>query len=194
MTAPDSEFERLMARVRGGCAEAARELFNQYSEQIRLVVRRRLNDRLRRHYDSLDFLQEVWASFFAVPPERFTFASPVELVRFLSRVAYNKVVETVRRRATRKWNLTRERCVTDFRPPLRLEQLKADERQPTPSQVAIANEKWERLLRGQPAHCRRILELLRQGHGQTEIARELCLPLKAIQRLLSRLTDRQGPQ
>jgi RNA polymerase sigma-70 factor (ECF subfamily) len=190
MSTPCSEFERLMERVRGGCADAARELFDQYSEQIRLVVRRQLHDRLRRQYDSLDFLQDVWASFFAVPPERFTFASPVELVRFLSRVAYNKVIETFRRRRTQKWNLERERGVTDFHPSLKIDQVIADERQPTPSQVAIANENWQRLLRGQPAHCQRILELLRLGHGQTEIARELDLPLKVIQRLLARLTNR----
>ena len=48
-----------MERVRSGSEEAAREMFDRYSGHIALVVRRRLDQRMRSQYDSLDFLQAV---------------------------------------------------------------------------------------------------------------------------------------
>src|SRR5260370_21457217 len=110
MSLPEDDFRQLMTRVRAGSEEAARELFDRYSGHISRVVRRRLHSRLRTQYDSLDFLQAVWASFFAVPLEEYTFDHPEDLVRFLARMAYNKVVDVTRRRfGTVKHNINSER-------------------------------------------------------------------------------------
>src|SRR3954454_4204180 len=103
------EFAALMRRVRAGNPEAAREVFERYSGHVRRVVRRRLHQRLRAQYDSLDLLQAIWASFFHVPIERYTFAKPDDLIAFLSRLAYNKAVEVFRRHLrTGQRNLNRE--------------------------------------------------------------------------------------
>ena len=45
MSLPEDEFRRLMARVRAGSEEAARELLDRYSGHISRVVRRRLHRR-----------------------------------------------------------------------------------------------------------------------------------------------------
>src|SRR3954451_7111593 len=109
MGARQEDFQQLMERVRAGSPEAAREVFELYSGHVRRVVRRQLHQRLRSQYDSLDLLQAVWASFFQVPVERYTFASPDDLIPFLSRLAYNKVVEVFRRHfQTGQRNLNRE--------------------------------------------------------------------------------------
>jgi RNA polymerase sigma-70 factor (ECF subfamily) len=191
MTSPQEEFTLLMQRVRTGCPDAARRVFDDYGGHVLRVVRRRLHERLRSQFDSLDFSQDVWASFFAVPPDRFTFDSPGELVRFLCRMAHHKVVEVFRQRFRgHKHQLDAERplgATTAGGPPL--DPPVAD---PTPSQCAIANEHWERMLAGQPDDFRRVLELLRQGHTQKEIAQRLALHPKRIQRLLSQLTRRVG--
>jgi RNA polymerase sigma factor (sigma-70 family) len=182
-------FAHLMERLRMGCREAAQELFDDYSGHILRVVRRKLNQRLRTDFDSVDFTQAVWASFFAVPPERFTFDNPDALAGFLAQVASNKVAEAYRRRIlTAKRELDRE-------VPLRNEAVQKPVNaasQPTPSQVAIANERWEQILEGQPAHYRQILELLRQGHSYREVADRLGLHPKLIQRLIRKLE--LGPQ
>src|SRR5262249_48379738 len=65
-------------------------------------------------------------------------------------------------------------------------------RQPTPSQVVIAEESWERLLRNQPPMLRRGPERLRQGHSYREIADEGGLHPKPLQRFLQKLTERSG--
>ena len=68
----------------------------------------------------------------------------------------------------------------------------ASSRNATPSQVAVANEEWERLLEGQPAHYRLALELLRRGHTHAETAARLGLNPKQIQRLVQKLNRDPG--
>jgi RNA polymerase sigma factor (sigma-70 family) len=184
------EFARLMERVRAGCPDATRQMFDRYGPHVLRVVRRLLQRRLRRRYDSIDFAQSVWASFFRVPAERYSFASPAALVAFLSRVAYNKVKETTRQRLqTGRHDLTRE-CSLDepaeagLPEPMK-EKLPA--RVNTPSQYVIADERWQKLVRGLPPGHRRVLELLREGHSHIDISRQLGIDRKIIQRLLDQL-------
>jgi RNA polymerase sigma factor (sigma-70 family) len=186
MTATANEFEQLMQRVRAGCPEAAREVFERYSEHVRRVVRRWLHHRLRPQYDSLDFIQSVWTSFFRVPAQRYTFRTADELIGFLSRVAYFKVIDVFRRRLqTDKHHGAREDPFPANKEGGTIEP--AAVRQPTPSQLAIAQEHWERLLQGQPPQVCRALEMLRRGHTHREVADCLGVTPKMIQRLLQSL-------
>jgi RNA polymerase sigma factor (sigma-70 family) len=186
MTDEATDFRRLMDRVRTGCPDAARELFDKYGGHVRRVVRRRLHQRLRPQFDSTDFTQAVWASFFATPAERFAFDTPDALVAFLAGMAVHKVTDAYRRRVrTAKCNARREEPMpTDG---VGGADAPRDRRQPTASQVAVANEEWERLLEGQPAHYRLALELLRRGFTQAETAARLGMDPKQIRRLLQRL-------
>jgi RNA polymerase sigma-70 factor (ECF subfamily) len=194
MAEPAGEFEALMVRVRAGCPEAAREVFDRYSDQVRVVVRHRLPPPLRAQYDSVDFVQSVWASFFDEPARQYTFATPEALVKFLARVAHNKVVDQVRQRlGTQKRDLSRERSLDDAGGHRRPLADKLPVRGPTPSQVAIASELEEHLLAGQPPELRRALEMLRQGHDRREVAAVLGLHPKLLQRVLRELRRKVSP-
>jgi RNA polymerase sigma-70 factor (ECF subfamily) len=183
-----AEFAQLMQRVRAGDPRAAQEVFDRYSEPIRRVVRRYLHQRLRTQYDSIDILQTVWASFFQVPPEQYTFATPDDLIGFLSQMAHNKAVDVFRRRLqTDKNNLNRQ--VSFDEPAADLDRT-LPVRQPTPSQLAIAEEHWERIIKGQPPRVRQVLEMLRMGHTQREAADRFGLHPKTIKRLLEKLLPR----
>ncbi len=190
------EFEDLMQRVRAGSPGAAREVYDRYNHHVQRVVRRYLARRLRRQYDSLDFLQEIWASFFAIPPEHYTFESPAELVNFLARVATNKVVDVYRHRVlTAKRDIGREVPIVSLPAedvPTGGPAVAAEPpgREPTPSQLSIAEERWQQLLRGQPPRCRRVLELLRQGHTYGEVSEQTGIHCKVIQRLVRKLDER----
>lgn len=180
------DFQLLMARVRGGCRDAAAELVQRYGDHIIRVVRRRLHRRLRSKFDSADFQQDVWASFFANSTE--TFAGPEALAKFLAEVAKNKVLMAVRKRLRlQKYNVDRENSLEGS---AACQAADVPSPEPTPSQVAAAHEKWDQLLQGQPARYRRILALLRQGLTHEQIARELGLHEKTIQRLVRRLLPR----
>ena len=190
MSPPEDDFRQLMARVRAGSEEAARELFDRYSGHISRVVRRRLHRRLRTEYDSLDFLQAVWASFFAVSLDEYTFERPEDLIGFLARMAYNKVVDVTRRRfGTVKHNINSE---LPFEEASSVSAKQVAVRQPTPSQEVMAEERWEQLLEGLTPPLRRVLELLRQGYTHKKIAQEVGLHPKMIQRFLRQLAERWG--
>lgn len=191
MSSPEDEFRSLMTRVQTGCPDAARELFDRYGEHIRRIVRRKLHQGLRSQYDSIDFTQDVWASFFAVPWEERAFDTPESLVAFLSEMAFHKVSKAFRRGfQTKKYNLHGKQSLNGDGPdgePAPEPPLPG----PTPSQVAIANEQWERMNAGQPNRFRLMLELLRQGYDLKEVAERTGLHPKVIQRWLYKRAQRE---
>ena len=185
-----TDFTALMDRVRAGEAGAYEELLARYGHEVRAAVRQRLHDRLRTQYDSLDFVQDVWASFIALEPGRYRFADQDALVGFLCRVARNKVVEVFRRRfTTRKSNITREESY-----PAEGEDSRGGVpgREATPSQLAVAGERWADLMRRLPEGHRVVLERLREGHTHEEVAAMLDVNVRTVERIVRRLKDLCG--
>ncbi len=185
--ATDLEFRRLVEQYRNGDAEALLRLYNRYGGVVRAAVRRRLPDGLRKEYDSVDFVQDVWASFFTRPPEQTHFDSPDELGGYLATVARNKVAAVCRRRyRSAGYDVTREQ-------PLARAADGADVpvagRDATPSQCAIAGERWAALAARLPAAHRRVVALLRAGHTQAEIAEKMQLSERHVRRIVDRLRE-----
>src|SRR5207244_8937873 len=105
-------------------------------------VRQKLHDRLRPQFDSLDFVQDVWASFVALPAETYTFADSEALGRFLARVARNKVIDVFRRRfRSQGYSIAREQTLASASDGSGA----VFDRDPSPSQVAMAGERWDAL-------------------------------------------------
>jgi len=114
MTDSDNDFERLMEGVRSGSEEAAWELVATYGESLRRAVRRVLNGKLRSKFDSFDFVQLVWKSFFCATNAAQQCKSPEELVAFLSSMARNKVRMEIRKRLKSPgYDVGRERPLDD---------------------------------------------------------------------------------
>ena len=180
-------FRDLMRRVREGSEDAAWELVEKYGGYIRRAVRRVLNHKLRSKFDSLDFVQLVWNSFFHVREEADRFEGPEHLVKFLAGMARNKVQMEVRHRlSTEQFDVARE-ITLGHSPDEDGSEIAA--RGPGPVDVAIAQERWERLLQDQPAHYRQIIQLKLQGHSTGEIATRLGLDGHTVRRFLKRLLD-----
>src|SRR5262249_33514564 len=133
MSHTQTEFEQLMERVRAGSTEALDQVCRVYTDHIRRVVRRRLLQRYRSQYDSVDFTQAVWASCMAIPHELYTFQSSEDLVRYLARLATNKVIDAYRRDHGPKHDVQREKRLDPDEP--------VPARQPTASQLAMADER-----------------------------------------------------
>src|SRR6516165_10554166 len=143
----DAGISDFLQRIQSGDEGAARELLQRYEAEVRLVVRRQLPRLLRSRFDSLDFLQSVWGSFFrrmrTSPTE---FEDSRHLVAFLARAAKNKVIDEYRRAASRKHDMHRE------------EPLWADGRRPkevadpidSPSELEQAREVFGRLRESLP--------------------------------------------
>jgi RNA polymerase sigma-70 factor (ECF subfamily) len=184
------EFTALMERVRAGSQEAAQLLVDQYGHHILRVVRRTLHKKLRSKFDSLDFQQDVWASFFADQPQK-TFDRPEALAAFLAKLARNKVLMAYRKRCRfQRHNVNREHSL-DGSAAYQAGNVAA--REPTPSQRVMADEKWEQLLQGHPPRHQRILVLVRQGYTQQQIAQELDVDERTVRRVIRKLLPRAVP-
>ena len=186
-------------KVRSGDEQAARDLLTRYEAEVRLVVRRQLPRLLRSRFDSLDFLQSVWGSFFrrvrSGPSE---FEDSRHLVAFLARAAKNKVIDEYRRAASRKQDMHREE-------PLRGEGGRPKDvagRNDTPSEVAQAHEVFGMLQSLVPEDRRSILSLKADGLSCRDIGEQLGISERTVQRVLEDLRrkteerdqDRQGTE
>src|SRR6516225_2591750 len=107
MTAEEMDQERpgnirdLLERIKDGDEDAARELLSRYESKVRLVVRRQLPRLLRSRFDSIDFLQSVWGSFFhRIQTEPIDLNEEENLIAFLAWAARNKVIDEYRHAST----------------------------------------------------------------------------------------------
>jgi RNA polymerase sigma-70 factor (ECF subfamily) len=183
----ESELAQFLRRIQAGDEGAARELLSRFEAEVRLVVRRQLPRLLRSRFDSLDFLQSVWGSFFrrmrTSPTE---FEDSRHLVAFLARAAKNKVIDEYRRAASRKQDMHREEPLwgDGSRP--------RDVPDPTdsPSEVAQAHEVLVRLRELMPADRRAILELKAEGLSSKDIGDRLGISERTVQRVLEDLRRR----
>jgi RNA polymerase sigma factor (sigma-70 family) len=186
-----SALADLLGRIRAGDESAARELLSKYEAQVRLVVRRQLPRLLRSRFDSLDFLQSVWGSFFrrmkAGPGE---FEDPRSLVAFLARAAKNKVIDEYRRAASQKGNMRREE-------PLWVEDSNRRDlvgNVDSPSEVVEAREELGRLLDLLPEERQVVVRLRVEGLSTREIGERLNVSERTIRRVLEDLRRRSGDE
>jgi RNA polymerase sigma-70 factor (ECF subfamily) len=190
MSPEQPNLPQLLDRIRGGSQDAVRQLLDRYGPHILTVIRQKLDVSMRSVFDSLDFLQDVWASFFAGEFDE-DFRDPNALIAFLVKVARNKVSDVARKRLqSGKYNFSREQSLDGS---ARLEGLGLTAAAPMPNEVAVAREEWDRLLAGRPVHQRRMLELLRDGYTHEEIAAELKLNEKTVRRVLQKILARWKP-
>ena len=185
------EFGALLKEAQAGSDEAMCELIERYAPHIVRAVRRKLSAEIRSKFDSVDFVQAVWASFFTASLEMGRFGHPEELMGYLLTMAHNKVVDEVRRRLmTEKYNVNREQFLNDSKYFGDQSLVSPD---PSPSELAVADELWGRLLKEQPEHYQRILQLRRAGNTQEQIADELGLNEKTVRRAIQGIFEQRKP-
>jgi len=177
-----NEFCLLMDRIRAGDSAAARELTDRFGSHLLLIVRRFLGRDLRSRFESVDFTQTIWKSFFANREELAGVNTPEALAAYLATMARNKVVRQVRRHVNAaKRQVSREE---------RFDHAKGEAtpgREPTPSKVVIAQEVWERLHDGASPEVRQILELRLAGLTMVEVAEQIGVSERTVRRILDRM-------
>lgn len=185
------EIGEFLQRIRNGDESAARELLTRYEAEVRLVVRRQLPRLLRSRFDSLDFLQSVWGSFFhRLRTGPADFEDSRHLVAFLARAAKNKVIDEYRRAASQKGDMHREE-------PLWIEGDRPRDLAAggaTPSQLAEAREAFGRLEQLVPQERREILAMKAEGLSAREIGERIGVSERTVQRVLEDLRRRVEPE
>jgi RNA polymerase sigma factor (sigma-70 family) len=191
MEEKQDEFQRLLREIQEGSADAVQQFLDRYGRAVLQVIRRRLDRRMRSQFDSIDFLQDVWASFFRSPPPPAAFAGPETLFRYLTTMARNKVVDAFRQSLVcRKYNvnreLPREDAVSDHL-------AQRETRQPAPSQEGGTKELWEEATKGRTKKQVKILTMLRDGYTHAEIAQTLQLSERTVRRFVREISTRLSP-
>ncbi len=187
----DDTLDTLLDRLADGEDAAAERVFRDYEPLLRAMIRRRLTPALRTKFDSMDVVQSVWADLLqAYRSKGWQFADRDHLRAFLARVAYNHFFLHCRRNNAA---LRRERPMPEPDSPAM-----PASAQPRPSQVAQADELWERLVDCCPPSHREILNLKRQGLPLAEIASRTGLHEGSVRRILYELArrlaaERSGP-
>jgi len=183
-----NSFERLINELSAGSETAAEQIVAKYGPSILRTIRRMLRKELRHQYDSADFAQDVWKSFF---DSQITakIRTPEQLVSLLVAMARNKVIDIGRREAAAKHSPKRDNELRNT-PRDDTKEIKSEPapaKESTPSQYAIANETLRNLRDRQPEKLKQIVALRLDGMTHREIADQLAVSDKTIQRNLDRL-------
>jgi len=182
-------FRGLLEDVRSGSQDAAWELVETYGPHVHRYVRRYMHRSLRSKFDTLDFVQVMWASLFREPAKLHSFEQPEELVAFLVGMAKNKVITELRRRSAARYDVGREQRYPDDSVAM------GDVRQqpPSPSAVAIAKERWVHLVSKQNATVQSVVTMRLRGNTFGEIADKLQIHERTARKAIAQLTgDDEG--
>ncbi len=187
------ELAGLLARVRAGDEAATRILLQSFEDDVRKAVRGQLPRVLRTQFDSMDFVQSVWQSFFSScdqDPDAFQDAR--HLRGYLAGVARNKVLEVHRQRTrTKKYDVNREERLNARRDDQDVQRdLPAGG--PTPSQNAQANDRLAVLIAGRSPEDIRIVELRRQGLTLKEVAERVGKDERSVRRVIDAIRARMS--
>jgi RNA polymerase sigma-70 factor (ECF subfamily) len=178
-----------VTRLQAGDAKAIDLAYRRFGPYLRAAVRKKLHPGLRPRFDSLDFVQDVWASLL-VEPFAGRFDSPEAFIAYLGRVAQNKVTDGVRRR------FGSQRDAAKSEVPIVGENPRGGQRplahNPTPSQFAIAGEEFQRILSQFPPGHRVIVERLREGYTNDDIAQMANVSKSTVDRVVRRLKELVG--
>jgi RNA polymerase sigma-70 factor (ECF subfamily) len=185
MAEPLESLSELLHKAAHGDEAAQSRFVERYGKHVLRIVRRGLVPRLRSIFDSADFVQDIWASFFAQCPGAEVWESPERIAAYLTAMAGNKMTEIFRQRfQSHRYNLRRE---LQFDEDVHERLCDRPTTDPTPSQHFMAEEQFQQLLQGLPDHYRRILELRRAGYTHEEIAQQLGIHKKTVSRVIQQV-------
>jgi len=187
----DDDFSACMARAKAGDPAAIRDFLSRFEEEVRIMVRARLPRKLRSRFDSVDFVQAVWQSFFSdLNQHGLNFDSEQHLRKFLAGVVRNKVFEQHRRLTrTEKYDLAREERLYVRRGDRDVPR-EVISPEPSPSQAAQASDRLEQLTAGCSPLEVDVITLRHQGLTFAEIATQTGVNERTARRIIDSARSR----
>jgi RNA polymerase sigma factor (sigma-70 family) len=167
----DDDLAELLTNAKTGDETAIAQFLTRFEREVRMMVRARLPRKLRSQFDSTDFAQAVWQSFFVDLRDKAREFDNVEHLRgFLSGVVRNKVREQHRRLTrTEKYDLAREERLYVRRGNREiLREVVSPE--PSPSQAVQATDRLAQLTAGRSPLEIEVIRLRQAGLTYDEIA------------------------
>ncbi|MGC8638700.1 MAG: RNA polymerase sigma factor [Isosphaeraceae bacterium] len=186
----DSNISELIARAKAGDEAAIREFLTRFEPEVRIIVRGHLPRALRTRFDSLDFVQSVWETFFAQLRERpDNFENVQHLRGFLAGVARNKVYAEHRRQTAQKHSIAREEPLYIRRGNREVER-EVVSPEHTPSKEMQASERLAQLIAGCTPLEVQVITLRHDGMTFEQIASRTGIHERSVRRIIDQARAR----
>lgn len=183
MSPGSDSFPAFVARLRAGDGDAAREVFERFTDRLVALARTRLAGPLRHKVDPEDVVQSAYKSFFARPDAvRVEGAGWDSLWGLLALIAVRKCADRANYHFAGRRDAGREAAPTasGYWP-------EGVDREPTPDEAAELEEAVKTLFGALDPADREVLELSLQGYTTPEIADRLGRPERTVRRLRERV-------
>ncbi len=188
----DTSFDELMARLRTGEDEAAREVFVRFARRLVGLARHHMDARLAAKSDPEDVVQSAYKSFF-VRHQRgdLEVGTWDGLWGVLTLITLRKCADRAAAFRTGKRDVTRELASGGTSEDTAAVTSLALDRFPAPHEAVLLAETVETLFRqAEDPDERDILELSLQGFSAPEIAEKLGRAERSVQRVRERVRKR----
>jgi RNA polymerase sigma-70 factor (ECF subfamily) len=187
----DAEISDLITRISAGDEGAVRDFLLEFEDELRIMVRGQLPRKLRIYFDSTDFVQAVWQSFFSdLEGEPKEFENARHLRGFLAGIVRNKIFEQHRRLTrTAKYTIAKEERLYVRRDGREVGREFVSP-EPTPSQEVQASDRLAQLIAGFSPLEVQVITLRHQGLTCTEIAERTGLGERSVRRVIEKARQR----
>jgi len=191
MSVGNEKTQRLVALAKEGDQTALNQLCSVYGERVRRIIRFRLNQKLRPKLDSLDVVQDVLLLAMGGLKD-FTYRSEGDFLRWLSRIAENKIRDIFDEFHTEKRDIRKEIPFKEQRRSTggTVGAALGSIRVPTPSVIMCKKEALDRLEKAlddlKPEYKEVVVLKRIEGLSYDEIGERLGKSAKAVSMLLYR--------
>jgi RNA polymerase sigma factor (sigma-70 family) len=169
----------LLEHFPNGGQDACANIFSSYEAYLRALVRRQLPNCFRAKFDSADVVQSAWVHVLRdIKKSGRHFDNPDHLRAFLILVTRHRLTDRMRRF---------RRNVVETPDALLSAPSERAAAGPRPSEVARANDLWQRLLGLSAPEHHELLRLRRQGMRLREIAARTGLHEDSVRRVIRKL-------
>ncbi len=173
---PTTDVPQLVERWRLGDQDAATQLYERYQHRLLLLVSGHLNERLQRRMDANELVQSIMKSAFRVTSQKDIGCQDESgFWKWLVTVALNKTFKRIDRETAEKRDPKRE---------VGTDSVLGDRviNEPTPDDVVEVSELLEKILERLTDEQGKILLAKLNGQNHAEIAAELGISTKTVQR------------
>lgn len=184
----------ILRAAQSGEAQSVQDLVEHLAPYIRMTVRRRLPRLLRRRFDSEDFVQAVWSSFLTDEGLLDKFAEVQDLRRYLGGAAANKVLMAIRSHIeTEARNMKLEVSFDEARSSEdRNNTAEPVSNSPGPASEVMASDLRSTRIAKLPRQVQELLRLKEEGHTNEQVAQELGISKRSVERGLAKLREVLG--
>lgn len=190
----DDRTRHLVALAQGGGESALNQLYRVYGTRVLWIIRLRMGRELRSKLESMDVVQDVLMSAWK-DLGNFTYKTEGDFLRWLSRIAENRLRGHLQRLHARKRDIRKEVPLNGHRPTVEDSFVAALDAVDTtsPSVVMSKREELEKLAKAidalRPEYRQVVVQTKIEGLSYQEIGDQLGKSSEAVRKLVSRALE-----